>query len=412
MDLELGLSTEGYSPSVLRKIEYAGGNAPSFAQAHDALTRLAEIAISAKHIERLTERLGQERQAQRDAAVAAFREGASQPRYPDPPAVVAIHLDAGKIQLRNDDGAPGVRVPHWGDTKVACLASYGPPAEDGKDPQPEPPAAFVNPTRVARLCSEMERVRSQPAVALPPAATQAESASTSEEDERKAHAAPSLLLRTAIATMLNCEQFGWLVSAEAHRRGFYLALRRAVLGDGGNWIVPLAQMHFPDWVQILDFLHLLVHLYAAAQAAWSSAPKRAWTLYLKLLQQAWGGQVGEVLRELERHAQRLGDPPPKASDADPRRRLALVIHYVRENASRMDYPRYRREGLPTSSALVESLIKQFNKRVKGSEKFWIDNRAEAVLQVRAAYLSEDDRAEQHYGQRALERARAARRRSA
>ena len=77
----------------------------------------------------------------------------------------------------------------------------------------------------------------------------------------------------------------------------------------------------------------------------------------------------------------------------------------------MDYPRYRREGLPTSSALVESLIKQFNKRVKGSEKFWIDNRAEAVLQVRAAYLSEDDRAEQHYGQRALERL-AARRRSA
>jgi hypothetical protein len=164
-------------------------------------------------------------------------------------------------------------------------------------------------------------------------------------------------------------------------------------------------MHFHDWVPILDFLHLLVHLYAAARAAWSSAPKRAWTLYLKLLRQAWGGQVGEVLRELERHARRLGDPPPKASEVDPRRRLALVIHYVRENASRMDYPRYRREGLPTSSALVESLIKQFNKRVKGSEKFWINERAEAVLQVRAAYLCEDDRAEEHYAERALNRAR-------
>lgn len=415
MDLKLGLSTEGYSPRILRKIEYAGGNAPSFAQAHDALTRLAEITISAKHIERLTERLGQERQAQRDATVEAFQKGVSQPRYQDCPAVVAIHLDAGKIQLRTDDGAPGVRLPHWGDTKVACLASYGSPPEDGKDPQPEPPAAFVNPARVARLCSEMERVRSQPAVVTPPAATQAESAATSEEseeDERKTHAAPSPLLRTAIATMGNCEQFGWLVSAEAHLRGFYGALRRAIVGDGGNWIVPLAQMHFHDWVQVLDFLHLLVHLYAAAQAAWSSAPRRAWTLYLKLLQQAWGGQVGEVLRELERHAHRLGDPPPKASDADPRRRLARVIHYIRENATRMDYPRYRREGLPTSSALVESLIKQFNKRVKGSEKFWIDKRAEAVLQVRAAYLSEDDRAEQHYGQRALERARGKRQRSA
>ncbi len=57
----------------------------------------------------------------------------------------------------------------------------------------------------------------------------------------------------------------------------------------------------------------------------------------------------------------------------------------------MDYPRYRREGLPVTSTIVESLIKQFNKRVKGTEQFWLEGGAEAILQVRAAYLSEDDR---------------------
>ncbi|MGH7378601.1 MAG: hypothetical protein ACREKK_14455, partial [Candidatus Methylomirabilales bacterium] len=77
---------------------------------------------------------------------------------------------------------------------------------------------------------------------------------------------------------------------------------------------------------------------------------------------------------------------------------------VRHNASRMDYPRYRREGLPISSAPVESLIKQFNQRVKGTEKFWTRPRAEAILQVRAAYLSEDDRAERLYLNRPLPRA--------
>jgi len=56
----------------------------------------------------------------------------------------------------------------------------------------------------------------------------------------------------------------------------------------------------------------------------------------------------------------------------------------------MDYARYRREGLPITSTLVESLIKQFNQRMKGTEKFWVDGGAEAVLQVRAALLSEDD----------------------
>jgi hypothetical protein len=58
----------------------------------------------------------------------------------------------------------------------------------------------------------------------------------------------------------------------------------------------------------------------------------------------------------------------------------------------MEYPRYRRLGLPTSSAPVESTIKPINRRMKGSEKFWLNGGAEALLQLRAAYLSEDDRA--------------------
>jgi hypothetical protein len=39
--------------------------------------------------------------------------------------------------------------------------------------------------------------------------------------------------------------------------------------------------------------------------------------------------------------------------------------------------------------------KIFNMRVKGSEKFWGQTGAEAILQLRAAFLSEDDRLRQH-----------------
>jgi hypothetical protein len=77
----------------------------------------------------------------------------------------------------------------------------------------------------------------------------------------------------------------------------------------------------------------------------------------------------------------------------------LVLEYVTDNAARMEYPRYRREGLPVTSTLVESLIKQFNKRVKGTEKFWLRGGAEAILQGRAAYLSEDGRDEAFYAHR-------------
>ncbi len=61
------------------------------------------------------------------------------------------------------------------------------------------------------------------------------------------------------------------------------------------------------------------------------------------------------------------------------------------NRDRMDYPRYRREGLPTTSSLVESLVGEFNARGKGKQKHWTRTHgAESILQLRAAFLSEDD----------------------
>ena len=41
---------------------------------------------------------------------------------------------------------------------------------------------------------------------------------------------------------------------------------------------------------------------------------------------------------------------------------------------------------------MESLVKEINARVKGTEKFWNDGASgEAILQIRAAALCDDDR---------------------
>jgi hypothetical protein len=74
--------------------------------------------------------------------------------------------------------------------------------------------------------------------------------------------------------------------------------------------------------------------------------------------------------------------------------------YLTNNRERMDYPRYRRPGLPITSSLVESLVGEFNARVKSRQKVW--NRpdgAEPILQLRAAVLSEDDRLNRFFDQR-------------
>lgn len=86
-----------------------------------------------------------------------------------------------------------------------------------------------------------------------------------------------------------------------------------------------------------------------------------------------------------------GDTLP---ENDLRRPLVDAARYFSNNRERMDYPRYRREGLPITSSPMESLIKQINYRVKGTEMFWLQPAgAEAILQIRAASLSEDGRLE-------------------
>ena len=99
-----------------------------------------------------------------------------------------------------------------------------------------------------------------------------------------------------------------------------------------------------------------------------------------------------MISELREHQRQVGLPPKDCEKTDPRKVLADAVGYFQNNVSRMNYPAYRRQGLPTTSAHMESLVKEINARVKGTEKFWNDGASgEAILQIRAAALCDDDR---------------------
>ena len=70
--------------------------------------------------------------------------------------------------------------------------------------------------------------------------------------------------------------------------------------------------------------------------------------------------------------------------------MATTLTYLENNQSRMRYDAYRRQGLPITSSYVESAVKQFNQRAKGTEKFWTEEGAEAILQLRGDYLSDNE----------------------
>ena len=110
----------------------------------------------------------------------------------------------------------------------------------------------------------------------------------------------------------------------------------------------------------------------------------------------------EVIDDLRVWQRRIGRPPPEAKEdtKDPRQVVAEALSSRENNQGRRDYPRYRQQGRPITSSLVESLVGEFNVRVKGREKFW--NRpagAAAILPVRAALLSEDERRERPFAER-------------
>jgi hypothetical protein len=102
-------------------------------------------------------------------------------------------------------------------------------------------------------------------------------------------------------------------------------------------------------------------------------------MYERWLRLERSGQVKELVAALRAGCGQLGPAPPGCADDDPRKVVADALGYLKNNRSRMHYPRYRRLGLPISSAPLESVIKQVNRRMKGTEKFWLEGGAEALL---------------------------------
>lgn len=370
-----------YSPTALKKIIYAGTQAASFPQGSRDLKELAELEVSPERVRRATERIGDERVAERDAQVADYEALPIPARRTVPadqptPAVACVQMDGGRLQFfdraepqRNEDDT------FWREMKVGCLWSMISKVS-AEDPCPQLPGSFVDPERMRKMVREIKGFSGSEAC------VEAE-ADEPRVDERPGR--PEPLARSVVASRHGVETFGKLLVSEAYHRRFAGAPRKAFVADGSdaNWGV--WRRHFSDYVPILDFIHALTYVYAAAMTG--RASKEGWQAYREWAQCIWSGQVDRVVVALELRQRELGEPTKETSKTAPSAIVATSLGYLRNQQSRMDYPEYRKQGLPMTSTYVESTVKQINRRMKGTEKFW-SRGVEAMLTLVADHLSD------------------------
>jgi hypothetical protein len=351
---------------------------------------LAETGVSEERVRRATEQIGGERVSQRQAEVVAWQKLSFPERDRSPtgqsPPVACVQVDGGRMQIRDGEVEPPLPErggQFWRETKVGCLLSLASQTFP-EDPCPQLPPTFANFARMARITREIKGAALKPGTPTDP--------STEEEvcppEEASRPGRPNILVRSVVATRRPWAEFGPMVAAAAWQRGFAAAKRKAFLADGSanNWT--LWRQQFSHYTPILDFVHPATYVFRAASAGRSLDDAVA--TYQRWAQTVWSGRVDDVILELEARQQELGSPQDGDGETSPRQVVADTLGYLRNQRTRMCYDQYRCQGLPITTAHVESTIKQINRRVKGTEKFWKSRGAEALLQLAADYLSETE----------------------
>jgi hypothetical protein len=369
------------SPVVLRKVVYAGSHASSFQQASRDLKEEAELDISEQRIMRATRRIGLERVAERNGETEAWanlslpeRGRSSREQVPQ---VACVEPDGGRLQIRDRKPSEeqAKKAGFWREDKVGCLMSMA-SAVSPEDPCPQIPQVFVDPLRMRKISREIKGF----------CVSDEEEAARDDVASQRRAGQPEVLVRSVVATREDVHAFGKQLAAAAWQRGFSAAPRKAFVADGqdANWTV--WRDHFSHYTPILDFIHAICYVFAGATTG--RRLREGWPVYCQWAQWVWSGQVERVIEALRERQQKLGAPEEDEGEESPRSKVADALRYLENQKSRMHYDHYRREGLPITSSHIESTIKQINRRVKGSEKFWSEGGAEALLQLTADYLSE------------------------
>lgn len=173
--------------------------------------------------------------------------------------------------------------------------------------------------------------------------------------------------------------FSRLATVETYRRGLDRAETVLAVNDGAEWIQDLVDVHAPGAVRILDWAHASGYIHAAGHAVFPGACGDWCAGQLRTL---LAGEPIDVLVELARLEDGLDEAHPG------RPAVAQALAYLAKRHEQVQYARFRKEGYPIGSGIVESANKVVvEARLKGAGMHWSRTSVNPMLALRSISCS-------------------------
>jgi len=180
------------------------------------------------------------------------------------------------------------------------------------------------------------------------------------------------------------ELFEWMCATHAALPEQIRSLPTAIIGDDGPWW-ERASEHFPHATQILDVYHAGDVLGRAAALCFGEGTPEA---------KVWRQHAREWLQEEGKQEELIAALRAALPDAKLRldekayHEAELAIGYLERNKERMRYWEFKAMGLPISSGVAESAVKQtVIARCRQAGMMWREDHADGILRLRAGMLS-------------------------
>jgi len=174
------------------------------------------------------------------------------------------------------------------------------------------------------------------------------------------------------------------VRAEMERRDPDRAHTWVIVTDGERALQRRVTKIFDDVTLVLDLLHVLDKLWKAAHVFHPEGTPEAIAFVRARTERILGGGVSQVVKGLRQMSTKRALRGTRAKT------IHDVTAYLYANRERMRYDTYLSNGWPIASGTVEGACKNLIRdRMERSGMRWSEPMAEAMLSLRATYLSGD-----------------------